>query len=114
VGSGEVDTGAAPGGPIRRISRTEALKAHVTLAIGLALCAFAFWFEIRRALGGNALSWAYVWWNVLHPERLVRRMSKKKVAVAPEFDGMLTAWRKHQEELSLANETPSPSERDSQ
>jgi hypothetical protein len=56
----------------------------------------------------------YMWWNVLHPERLVRRMSKKKVAVAPEFDGMLTAWRKHQEELSLANETPSPSERDSQ
>jgi hypothetical protein len=125
VGSGEVDTGAASEGPIRRMTGTEALKAHVTLAVGLLLCAVAFSFEIRRALGGNALSWAYVfewpllgafavymWWNVIHPERLVKRMSKKKVPIAPEFDGMLAAWQQHRDELSRAQVTPAPSERD--
>jgi hypothetical protein len=126
VGSGEVDTGGAPEGPIRSISRTESLKAHATLAVGLLLCAVAFWFEVRRALGGNALSWAYVfewpllggfavymWWNVLHPERLVKRMSKKKTSIAPEFEDMLAAWQEHRDELTRDQHAPSSSEHDS-
>lgn len=35
-------------------------RTHLALAVGLALCAVAFWFELHRALGGNELSWAYV------------------------------------------------------
>ena len=33
---------------------------HLTLAVGLAICAVAFAYEISRAIGGNGLSWAYV------------------------------------------------------
>jgi hypothetical protein len=49
------------------------------LVLGLCLCISAFIFEVMRALGGNTLSWAYVfewpifavfavymWWNLLH------------------------------------------------
>lgn len=55
------------------------MRLHFTLVAGLALCVAAFVFEISRALGGNTLSWAYVfewpifavfalymWWNLLH------------------------------------------------
>ena len=60
----------------------EAGKVHITLVLVLALCLSAFWFEVRRALGGNELSWAYVfewpifavfgvymWWTTLHQNR---------------------------------------------
>ena len=63
----------------RRLRGSEALRLHFTLVAGLALCVAAFVFEISRALGGNTLSWAYVfewpifavfalymWWNLLH------------------------------------------------
>jgi hypothetical protein len=110
VGSGEVDTGGAPEGPIRSISRTESLKAHATLAVGLLLCAVAFWFFEWPLLGGFAV---YMWWNVLHPERLVKRMSKKKTSIAPEFEDMLAAWQEHRDELTRDQHAPSSSEHDS-
>ncbi len=84
-------------------------RTHLTLAAGLALCAAAFWFELRRALGGNELSWAYVfewpllgvfgvymWWRVLHPSTRQRRV---RVPVAPEFDRMRSAWEESQRRL---------------
>lgn len=62
-----------------RLRGAEAFRLHLTLVAGLALCVAAFVFEISRALGGNTLSWAYVfewpifavfalymWWNLLH------------------------------------------------
>ena len=90
---------------------------HVTLAVGLAVCGVAFWFEIRRALGGNGLSWAYVfewplfavfavymWWTVLHGGSAVRRRrpAKPEPAVDPRYAGMLDAWQAHQRELQAA------------
>ena len=99
-----------------RLRGAAAWRAHLTLAVGLALCATAFWFEIGRAEGGNSLSWAYVfewpllamfavymWWKVLHPDahRASRRSSKSaSSALAPEFSGMLTAWQEHQRDLA--------------
>jgi hypothetical protein len=90
------------------------------LVFGLALCALAFWFELGRAERGNGLSWAYVfewpllgvfavymWWNVLDPERQVKVREKKlqkHAPLAPEFDGMLSAWQDHQRELAKENE----------
>ncbi len=84
-------------------------RTHLALAVGLALCAVAFWFELHRALGGNELSWAYVfewpllgafavymWWRVLHPATRERRV---KVPVAPEFDRMRSAWEESQRRL---------------
>ena len=101
-----------------RLTGAEAVKAHVTLAVGLALCIAAFFFEIRRALGGNSLSWAYVfewpllggfavymWWKVIHPESgATKDESARAAQIAPEFNGMLAAWQAHQEELTHSRE----------
>jgi hypothetical protein len=100
-----------------RLSGVEAVKAHLTLVVGLALCIVAFWFELGRALGGNGLSWAYVfewplfaafavymWWSVLHGGRAVRPRARSKTvpAVDPKYTGMLEAWTTHQRELQAA------------
>jgi hypothetical protein len=82
-----------------------ALKTHSTLVVGLLICGAAFWIELRRAEGGNELSWAYVfewpllglfaiymWRKVLHPEFQLRR-PKKTPSIAPEYHGMLAAWQ---------------------
>ena len=105
--------------PRERLRGAPAVKAHVTLIVGVSLCAVAFWVEIGRALGGNALSWAYVfewplfavfavymWWKVLHPEDTSQRTSAKKSnpGVAPEYAGMLAAWEESQRELAAARE----------
>ncbi len=104
------DTQEVPdGGPANhvepRVSGTSAIKLHVTLVLGLALCAAAFWFELGRAEGGNELSWAYVfewpllglfavymWWRFLHPGFTIRRV-RERPAIAPEYQGMLQAWQ---------------------
>ncbi len=85
-------------------------RLHLYLVLGLALCAAAFWFELHRALGGNALSWAYVfewpllggfavyaWWRFRHPERA---RTRPEPTLDPAFDGMLAAWRDHQADLT--------------
>lgn len=88
-----------------------AMKTHLTLVFGLALCTVAFWFELRRAEGGNELSWAYVfewpllgifaiymWWKLLHPGFTLRR-AHDRPAVAPQFKGMLQAWQAEVQKL---------------
>ncbi len=114
VGHGE---GAEVG--LLRLRGPEAVRVHITLLLGLALCITAFWFELGRALGGNSLSWAYVfewplfavfavymWWNVLHGGRSTRRSAARsratRPAVAPEYAGMLDAWEAHRRELLAA------------
>ncbi len=112
--------------PSGRLTGSEALRAHATLAIGLALCLAAFLFEIKRALGGNSLSWAYVfewpllggfavymWWKVLHPDDVVRaKRAHEPPALKPEFDGMLAAWQAHQADLQRTRDAP-PGEEES-
>ena len=76
------DDGAGGG----RLRGADAVRLHLTLGVGLAVCAAAFVFEMSRALGGNTLSWAYVfewpifavfavymWWNLLHGQDGARR-----------------------------------------
>lgn len=106
----------------KRLTGAEAVRAHITLALGLALCAAAFWFELSRAIGGNSLSWAYVfewpllgifavymWWKVIHPETLDgTATSSDESKIAPEFNEMLAAWKAHQEDLSLSRDDDSP------
>ena len=99
---------------VTRLTGSEAVKLHLTLAGGFALCIAGFYFELTRALGGNSLSWAYVfewplfavfavymWWNMLHGGR-GRRRSPAKPSVAPEHVGMLKAWQEHQRQLAVA------------
>lgn len=101
-----------------RLRGAAAIRAHLVLLLGLAFCVLAFWFELGRALGGNGLSWAYVfewpllgvfavymWWNIIHPDREKGRKHKtEKPPVAPEFNSMLVAWEERQRELAAAQE----------
>ena len=97
--------------PDERLRGPEAIRLHLTVAIGLALCVAAFWFELKRALGGNTLSWAYVfewpllavfavymWWQFLHPHR-DNRLNRKVKALDPSFSGMLERWEESRDEL---------------
>jgi len=96
-----------------RLTGAEAVKLHVTLAAGLTLCVAAFLFEVKRALGGNELSWAYVfewpmfavfavymWWTTLHQNRRRRRTAAKPKVVAPEHADMLRRWQQHERYLA--------------
>jgi hypothetical protein len=97
-----------------RLTGSEAVKVHLTLAAVLALCTAACFFEVRRALGGNSLSWAYVfewpmfavfagymWWVTLHGSRR-RRRPPTKPQVAPEHVEMLKAWQEHLRQMAAA------------
>jgi hypothetical protein len=100
-----------------RLTGFEAAKVHITLVLVLALCISAFLFEVRRALGGNELSWAYVfewpmfalfalymWWTTLHGGRKKKSataLATPKV-VAPEHVEMLKNWQAHQRSLATA------------
>ena len=56
-----------------------AVMLHVSATVAIGGCAFAFWWQLHRALGGNNLSWAYtfewpffaalagvMWWQQVH------------------------------------------------
>ncbi len=106
-----------------RLTSASAIKTHLTLVVGLALCAVAFWFELSRAEGGNELSWAYVfewpllalfaiymWWKILHPGFTIRR-PREKPGVAPEYQRMLEAWEGEVRKLEMdrkSEESQSP------
>ena len=122
--------GPAPAGPLRgttdtsaplRLHGVEAAKVHVSLLAVLVLCSLAFHFELARALGGNGLSWAYVfewplfaafggymWWTVLHGGRSSRRNGRNPVTrptpdkLDPKYAGMLEAWQAHQRDLQAS------------
>ena len=98
-----------------RLTGAEAVRLHLTLAAGLTLCIAAFWFEVRRALGGNELSWAYVfewplfavfavymWWTTLHQNRRKHRAAAAPKVVAPEHVEMLKNWQDHQRAMAAA------------
>jgi hypothetical protein len=106
-----------------RLTGSDAVKLHLTLAAGLILCIGAFWFEIGRALGGNELSWAYVfewplfavfacymWWSLLHQRRGRRPAHATPKVVAPEHLEMLKAWQKHQQSLAAAEAEAHPAD----
>jgi len=98
-----------------RLTGSEAVKLHLTLAGGLILCIGAFTFEVKRAMGGNELSWAYVfewplfavfacymWWSLLHQRRGRKRGDSQPKVVAPEHVEMLKAWQQQQRKLAAA------------
>ena len=58
--TGSAPVGGSPKPAPGARDRSSIWLLHLTLTVGLAICAVAFVFEISRAIGGNGLSWAYV------------------------------------------------------
>ncbi len=104
-----------------RLTGSEAVRLHLTLVVVVALCLAAFWFEVRRALGGNELSWAYVfewpifagfacymWWITLHQTRGKRRATPAPKVVAPEHVQMLKNWQEHLRTMAASEAESAP------
>lgn len=66
-----------------------AVALHLTLAVVVPAFALLFLWQVRRATGGNSLSWAYVfewpfftgyavylWWKLLHETPDARRLDE--------------------------------------
>ncbi len=114
------DSSQSPPAAKDRLTGSERVKLHLTLTAGIVLCAAGFVFEVSRALGGNSLSWAYVfewplfavfavymWWNLLHGNRRGQRHSRQR-EVAPEHVEMLKAWNEHLRQMQADQETGMP------
>jgi hypothetical protein len=117
-------------GQPHRLTGSAALRLHLTLASGLIICFGAFSFEIFRALGGNTLSWLYVfewpffagfsiymWWKLLNesyggptrsgPTRSgggPKASAGDSSAAAEESDEALRAWNQYLAEMSDAED----------
>jgi hypothetical protein len=100
-----------------RLTGSDALRLHLTLAAGLALCAAAFIIELLRALGGHSFSWLYVfewpifagfaiymWWNLLQGRDRVPRpastQSPPHPGAGPDQD--LNAWNLYLQVMEAA------------
>jgi len=96
---------AAPD-PVRWLSR-RAVALHAASAGVVGGCAFAFWWQLHRALDGNELSWAYtfewplfagitavIWWQQVHesPERIARRHRRSTEGRDPEPSNDAPRW----------------------
>ena len=96
----------------------DAIRLHLALAAGLALCSAAFVVELWRALDGNTFSWMYVfewpifagfaiymWWHLLHGTDRVRRPSGDgeappgTPAPPPAVGEKLAAWNRYVQDL---------------
>ena len=102
--------GSSPLSKPARRTGAPALRLHLTLVIGLSICLFAGWFELTRALGGNSLSWAYVfewplfgifaiylWWKLLHDDGSDPRPSAEPLDA--ETAQKLEVWNNYLAEL---------------
>jgi hypothetical protein len=104
-----------------RLTGSAALRLHLTLAGGLTLCVGAFCIEVIRALGGNTLSWLYVfewpffagfsiymWWKLLNgsdadlPPHVETIASGGGPTEGPEEDEQLRAWNRYLREMHAA------------
>ena len=100
-----------------RLRGSDALRLHLTLAGGLALCVVGFVVEFLRALGGHSFSWMYVfewplfagfavymWWNLLHGHDRVHRTSSSEPArsTGDTPDQGLDAWNLYLQVMEAA------------
>jgi|SRR5579871_3071253 len=95
-------------------TRRRLLRLHLGLALATLLCTSAFVIEVLRALGGNELSWAYVFewplllgYGVYMWRRLVREERDGGRAAPPPAspgdDEALAAWNDYLAELHAAD-----------
>ena len=78
---------------MRRWFSARALLLHLEFFLIVAGCAAATWWQARRALGGNGLSWFYTfewpilagiaiaaWWHLVHENPEEREARKRERA----------------------------------
>lgn len=95
-----------------KLTGKDAARIHLGLVLCLAICIPAFVFEVYRAVGGNSLSWAYVfewpilagfgiymWWKLLRPTD-APAPSARSQAHAEAEDADLAAWNRYLAELA--------------
>lgn len=88
----------------------DSFRIHLGLFLAELICIPAFLFELKRAIGGNTLSWAYVvewpllgsyaiymWRKLLHEAR--GEDKARPVAVQEEDDPQLQAWNEYLAQL---------------
>jgi hypothetical protein len=66
------------------------LGIYAGLIFGETICILAFFVEVRRATGGNTLSWAYVVeWPIfaLYIVYMWQRLLREEKSAPPNFDG---------------------------
>jgi hypothetical protein len=101
------------------VSRTDlfslrALRFHVPLVLGIAVCLYAGWFELRRALDGRTIAWVYafewpgfaiagvvIWWRII-TDRDAPRPGGPDAEHAdriPDDDPGLVAWQEYRDGL---------------
>ena len=91
-------------------------RIHVGLVLAELICVTAFVIEIRRAVGGNTLSWAYVFeWPILAAyavymwRQLVRQeRGDSRVQVAPATTEETASLQEWNEYLARVHEQKPP------
>lgn len=90
-----------------------ALRLHVPLVVGVAVCLYAGWFELNRARTGHPLAWVYavewpmfavagvvIWWRIVTDRDTPSqgpRTGPHSRDIADDDPG-LQAWRRYQAE----------------
>jgi hypothetical protein len=98
------------------------VKFNVSLFFAELICISAFVFELKRAIGGNTLSWAYVfewpllglyavymWHKLLQEER---GESSRPPVVFDDEDPQLDAWNAYLASVHRSDQTATPDTRD--
>jgi hypothetical protein len=96
--------------------RRRVMRIHLGLVLAEVICVPAFVLEIHRALGGNELSWAYVfewplfggyaiymWRQLLRQER-GELAPRRPSGSAPGDEAALAAWNAYLERVHQSDE----------
>jgi hypothetical protein len=90
----------------------KALRFHVPLVVGVAVCVFAGWFELSRARHGHTIAWVYafewpgfaivgiyMWWRIVTNSDDAQTRDRSARSPEPEVtaadDPGLAAWQQY-------------------
>jgi len=93
-----------------RVFSGSALRLHVPMLLGVALCLWAGWFELGRARAGHTVAWVYtfewpafavggvlIWWRLLREPGRPRKAPRRPTI--PDDDPGLQAWLRYRSDL---------------